>query len=144
MLTIGQAAQRAGCGVETIRFYERKGLIPRPATPATGFRRYPRTTIERVRFIRQAQALGFSLREIDELLSLRADPATQCADVRGRARSKLVEVEQKIAQLERIRAVLAALIGACPDEGALSSCSILEALSGSDEGIEASRHDHDP
>lgn len=137
MTTIGQAARRAGCSVETIRFYEREGLVPQPAKPATGFRRYPREIVARVRFIRQAQTLGFSLREIDELLSLRADPATRCDEVCRRARAKLAEVEQKIAQLERIRAVLAALIDTCPGESALESCSILEALSGSDQEIEA-------
>src|SRR5918994_4349003 len=97
MMTIGQAARQAGCGVETIRFYERQGLIERPAKPAVGFRRYPSEIVDRVRFIRQAQGLGFSLREIDELLSLRTDPAADCADVRSRASAKLDEVVRKIA-----------------------------------------------
>lgn len=88
-LTISQAARAAGVGVETLRFYERRNLILRPSKlPDGGFRRYPPETIERVRFIRQAQGLGFSLREIEELLSLRADPASDCGQVRERAVAK--------------------------------------------------------
>jgi MerR family mercuric resistance operon transcriptional regulator len=99
-MTIGKAARKAGVGVETIRFYERKGLIDRPPRPNVGgFRVYPVETVERIRFIRQAQELGFSLREILELLSLRADPESDCADVRERAEAKLREVTRKIAGL---------------------------------------------
>jgi MerR family mercuric resistance operon transcriptional regulator len=138
MMTIGQAARRAGCGVETIRFYERQGLIERPPKPAAGFRHYPSEIVDRVRFIRQAQVLGFSLREIDELLSLRIDPRADCADVRSRASAKLDEVVRKIAELERIREALAELIEACPGHGAARTCSILEALAmSSHQRIEA-------
>ena len=99
-MTIGKAAGEAGVGIETIRFYERKGLIAQPARPGTGgYRSYPRETIERIRFIRQAQELGFSLREVEELLSLNANPRADCTDVRERARGKLEEVHQKIAHL---------------------------------------------
>lgn len=128
MMTISQAARQAGCGVETIRFYERQGLIERPPKPPVGFRHYPSEIVDRVRFIRQAQVLGFSLREIDELLALRTDPAADCADVRARASAKLDEVGRKIAELERIREALAELIEACPGHGAARTCSILEAL----------------
>ena len=101
-MTIGKAALRAGVGVETIRFYERKGLIKQPAKPrSTGFRSYPRETIERIRFIRQAQDLGFSLREVQELLSLHANPSADCTDVREQARAKLEDVNQKRAHLEK-------------------------------------------
>ncbi len=128
-LTIGRAARKAGVGVETIRFYQRRGLIRQPAKPdGTGFRHYPEETVQRIRFIRQAQDIGFSLREIDELLSLRADPGADCADVREQATAKLQEVERKIARLEEIRAALEELIAACPGRGALRACSILEAL----------------
>ena len=128
-MTIGQAARTAGVGVETVRFYERRNLIVRPSKPPDGgFRRYPPETIARVRFIRQAQGLGFSLREIEELLSLRADPATDCAQVRERAVVKLEDVERKIGELERLRRALEELIAACPGRGALRACSIMEAL----------------
>jgi MerR family copper efflux transcriptional regulator len=114
-LTIARAAGTAGVGVETIRFYERRGLIEQPRKPAGGgFRKYDADTIARIRFIRQAQELGFSLREIQDLLSLRADPGADCADVRTRAIAKRDEVERKITELGRIRAALDALIATCP------------------------------
>lgn len=128
MMTIGDVARLAGCGVETIRFYERRGLIARPPKPSAGFRCYPEDTVDRVRFIRQAQKLGFALREVGELLSLRADPMADCAEVRARAVAKLTEVERKIAQLVQIRDALEGLIAACPGEGALRTCSIIEAV----------------
>ena len=128
-MTISRAAREVGVGVETIRFYERKGLIEQPAKPKrAGFRNYPPVTLLRIRFIRQAQEIGFSLREIEELLSLRADPAADCRDVRKRASDKLKQVNRKIAQLDGMRGALEALIAACPGSGALRSCSILETL----------------
>ncbi len=128
-LTIGQVARDAGVGVETVRFYERRGLVERPARPPHGgVRAYPAATVARIRFIREAQQLGFSLAEVAELLSLRAAPAADCAAVRARTEDKLAEVERKIAGLERIRLALAALIAACPGEGALDACTIVEAL----------------
>ena len=132
-MTIGKAARSADVGVETIRFYERKGLIDQPPKPLdAGFRVYPEETVRRIRFIRQAQDIGFSLREIDELLSLRADPAADCADVRDQAAAKLAEVARKIARLEEIRGALDELIAACPGRGALRACSIMEALASRD------------
>ena len=128
-MRIGTIANKAGVGVETIRFYERKTLIAQPPKPAGGgFRDYPAETVERIWFIRQAQSLGFSLDEIDELLSLRADPSTDCADVRERARAKLGEVNAKIARLTAIRSAIEELIDACPGKGAARLCTILEAF----------------
>lgn len=128
--TISRAADEAGVGVETIRFYERKGLIEQPPKPQSGYRVYSGEVVERIRFIRQAQELGFSLRETDELLSLRADPDTDCADVQTQALAKLAEVERKMAQLRTIRSALKELIAACPKRGpAAGRCTILEALS---------------
>lgn len=127
--TISKAASQAGVGVETIRFYERRGLINQPRRPADGgFRVYPGETVERIRFIRQAQTLGFSLGEISELLSLRADPQAECGAVRRRAEVKLEEVDRKVARLRQIGWALEAVIAACPGRGALGSCSILEFL----------------
>jgi MerR family mercuric resistance operon transcriptional regulator len=137
-MTIGKAAGRAGVGVETIRYYERRGLIEQPPKPSgAGFREYPKATVERVRFIRQAQEIGFSLREIEELLSLRADPSADCADVREQAMAKLAEVDHKIERLEEVRDALEALIAACPGSGALRACSIMEALTDTREGDDA-------
>ncbi len=128
-MTISHAARQAGVGIETIRFYERRGLIKQPPKPVgSGFRVYPEETVQRIRFIRQAQEIGFSLREIDELLSLRADPAADSSDVRERAIDKRNEVEHKIEHLQQIHAALEELISACPGKGALRQCSIMEAL----------------
>ncbi len=127
--TIGKAAKQAGVGVETIRFYERQGLIAQPPKPgAGGFRDYPAATLARVRFIREAQELGFSLHEIAELLSLRADPEADCGAVQRRAEAKLAEIGKKIERLEEIGAALRRLIRACPGQGALGACSIMESL----------------
>ena len=128
-MSIGRLARKAGVGVETIRFYERKGLIEQPARPRDGgYRVYPEETAHRIRFIRQAQELGFSLREVQDLLSLRTDPEADSRDVRARAAAKLAEVKRKITELERIRAALEDLIAACPGRGALRNCSIMETL----------------
>ena len=127
--TIGKAAKQAGVGVETIRFYERRGLIAQPPKPAAGgFRDYPAATLARVRFIREAQELGFSLHEIADLLSLRADPKADCGAVQRRAEEKLAEVGKKIERLEKIGAALGRLIDACPGKGSLGACSIIETL----------------
>ena len=128
-MTISKAAKRAGTGIETIRFYERRGLIDQPPKPAAGgFRDYPQETVSRLRFIREAQELGFSLDEIAELLTLRADPKANCAQVQRRAEAKLAEVERKVERLQGIGTALERLIQACPGKGALGACSILETL----------------
>lgn len=130
-LTIGKVAQKADVGIETIRFYERRGIIKQPPKPLeNGFRIYSDEIVQRIRFIRQAQELGFSLREIGELLELRADPKSDCSDVRRRADAKLEEVERKLAQLKRIRSSLRKIRDACPGSGSLKVCSILDALKG--------------
>lgn len=129
ILTIGKLARRSGVGVETVRFYERKRLIEKPLKPiGGGYRQYSLEDVNRIRFVRQAQDLGFSLREIGELLSLRTDPEADCADVRGRARKKLAEVERKIARLNAMRRALSDLVSACPGRGGLLDCSIIDAL----------------
>jgi MerR family copper efflux transcriptional regulator len=129
-LTISRAAMLAGVGVETIRFYERRGLITQPPRPRSGFRSYDDGVVECIRFIRQAKELGFSLGEIKELLQLRADPHADCADVRRQAVIKRNEVSQKVAQLQRIRTALDELIASCPGGGALRACAIIDALTG--------------
>lgn len=129
-LTISHAAKVASVTVETIRFYERRGLIDEPPTPQVGPREYDEGLIARIRFIRQAQEIGFSLREIDELLALRADPEADCADVRLRAVEKRQEVDVKLARLALIRRALDVLIASCPGGGAVTGCTILGALEG--------------
>ncbi len=129
-LTIGTLARAANVNVETVRFYERKGLVERPARPRDGgYRNYPDETITRICFIRQAQDLGFSLAEISGLLSLQTDPNSDCGWVRSAAQEKRAEVVDKISRLKRIRTALDQLIEAYPGKGDISQCSILEALS---------------
>lgn len=127
--TIGNAAKAAGVSVETIRFYERKGLIAQPARPANGgVRDYGRAVVSRLRFIAQAKDLGFSLAEVAELLALRATPGSGCGQVRARAAAKRQNVRAKIVRLTQIQTALDDLIARCPGQGHLSECSIIDAM----------------
>lgn len=128
-MRISEVAKAADVGVETVRFYERRGLIEQPKKPVNGgFRFYPEQVAVEIRFIRQAQELGFSLGEIEDLLSLKSEPDTDCSEIRHRALSKREDVDIKIKRLRRIRGTLTKLIDACPGEGALESCSIIDAM----------------
>jgi len=127
-LTSGQLAERSGVGLETIRYYERKGLLPPPARSRSGYRQFAAEAVDRLRFIRQAQHLGFSLKEIQELLSLRIDPNASCSEVRQRAQAKIGEIEQRLRGLQRMRKVLWRLTEACEGRGPTTTCPILEAL----------------
>ena len=127
-LMIGQLARRAEVGVETVRFYEREGLLEEPARRPSGYRQYDEGVVDRLRFIRRAKQLGFTLKEIRELLSLRLDPATTCADVKSRAEAKLDDIAAKIRSLQRMKRALVKLTKACSGRGAASECPILESL----------------
>lgn len=127
-LTIGEVAKQTGIGVETVRFYEKSGLIDEPPRTEAGYRQYPEDTASRVRFIRHAKELGFTLTEIKELLNLRLDPRTTCEDVRQVAEEKLRNVRAKIQSLQAIEMALGELIGACAVGGPDGECPILEAL----------------
>lgn len=127
-LTIGQLADEAGVGVETVRFYQRRGLVEEPQRPREGYRRYPPETVQRIQFIKRAQEIGFSLKEIDELLALRVDRSRSCADVRQQAEAKLLEVRNKIQALERIERALVRLTKSCSGEGPTSECPILDSI----------------
>lgn len=132
-MRIGEVAKSAGIGVEAVRFYESKGLITQPARPAEGgYRDYPADTVHRIRFIRRAQQLGFSLREVNDLLTLESGPTSQCLDVRKRAETKRREVTAKIENLTQIKAALDALIDACPGKGPVRECSILSEIKSGD------------
>lgn len=128
MLTIGQLAREAGVGVETIRFYEREGLLAEPDRLPSGYRQYPPDAVERVKFLRRAQWLGFSLRDAKELLALRDDPGADRADVRGRAAGKLADLDTRIAELQAIRAELGRLVAACRGRGPAAGCPIITAI----------------
>jgi MerR family copper efflux transcriptional regulator len=127
-LTIGQVAKKAGVNVETIRYYERRGYIPKPPRPRSGYRQYSDETINRIQFIKRAQKLGFTLKEISELLSLRIDPDTTCADVKRRAEAKIVGIEEKIHTLQSIKKALAKLLAMCSGKGPPGECPIIEVL----------------
>ncbi len=126
--TTGTLAKQSGVNQESIRFYERERLLPKPSRTPSGYRMFTADDVRRVRFIKRAQELGFSLREIKELLGLRFDPGTDCADVRERAEAKLSDIEQKIADLRRMKKALSRLATACPGRGAADDCPILASL----------------
>jgi MerR family mercuric resistance operon transcriptional regulator len=126
-LTIGILAKRSGVGVETVKFYQRKGLLPKPSKPlGGGFRHYQLEDITRIRFIKRAQDLGFTLREAKELLEINTKPAATCSDIKTKAKSKLSEVELKIQDLNRVKAALEELIHACGDsKKAAVNCRVM-------------------
>jgi Hg(II)-responsive transcriptional regulator len=126
----GEFAKRAGVNVETLRFYERRGLLPMPPRQASGYREYPPGDVRRIRFIKRAQELGFSLGEIRDLLSLRVQRGTTAAEVRSRAEAKLGDIRRKIADLRAIERALKKLTDACPGQGPLGECPILQHLDG--------------
>ena len=128
MMTIGQVSKLTGVGVETIRFYERSGLIKTPERKSSGYRVYSEEIINRLRFIRRAKDLGFSLSEIESLLGLRVDSEVGCAQARQQALEKITEIEGKIQDLERIRIALTELISACDEPREGNECPILKAL----------------
>jgi Zn(II)-responsive transcriptional regulator len=129
-MKIGQLAQRAGVGIDTVRYYEREGLLPRAQRLASGYRTYAEQDVKRLRFVRRAKALGFTLPEIRELLDLSAHRDDDMAAMKAAAIGKIADVEAKLAELERVRSGLRALVASCPGHGALGQCPILEALAG--------------
>ena len=127
-MKIGEVARAAGIGIDAVRFYERQGLIGEPARRPSGYREYTPDVVVSLRFIRQAKELGFSLKEIAELLRLEASSGATAADVRVRAEAKLEDLEERIRALQRMRRALRKLVESCPGQGPLSDCSILRAL----------------
>lgn len=127
-LSIGKVAQAAGVGVETVRYYQRCGLIDKPPRRKSGFRQYPPDTVDRLRFIRRAKNLGFTLRQIGELLEMRVDPGATCGDVRRRAETKIADIDRRIADLRRMKSALKALAAECEGDGPLRICPIVGAL----------------
>lgn len=127
-LTIGVVAKRAGVPIDTIRYYEREGLLPEPLRRASGYRSYNQGAIDRLRFIRRAKDLGFTLEEIRDLLALSADRHRGVKAVRQRAQKRLADIDARIVELTRIRQGLEQLIDACPGRGDPEQCPILRAL----------------
>ncbi len=132
-LKVGEVAKQAGVNLQTVRYYERRGLLPRAPRTGSNYRAYPEDAVRRVQFIKRAQELGFTLQEINELLSLRAAPQTRCADVRRRAQTKLRDIDDRVRTLQGMRKALTKLIGECSGKGPVTQCPILEALDSEDE-----------
>lgn len=132
-LRVGEVARQAGVNLQTVHYYERRGLLPEPPRTGSNYRAYPPDAVRRIRFIKRAQELGFTLKEIRELLSLRAGGGSGCTDVRGHAEAKVRDIENKVRSLQAMRGVLLELIGECSGSGPVSECPILEALD-SEEG----------
>ncbi|NOZ37605.1 MAG: Hg(II)-responsive transcriptional regulator [Gammaproteobacteria bacterium] len=126
-LTIGLLARAADVNIETVRYYQRVALIQEPAKPLEGYRHYPADTVDRLKFIKRAQQLGFSLKEIAELLELGNG---HCMDVRVRAEKKRAHIDQQINDLKKLRKTLDNLINACQTDNDMTHCPIVEALSG--------------
>ena len=124
--TIGALAEAAGVNVETIRFYQRKGLMPEPEKPYGSIRRYGAAELARVRFIKSAQRLGFSLEEVGELLKL--EDGARCSEARQLAEQKLVDVRQKLSDLQRIESVLAGLVARCSAVRGRVNCPLIASL----------------
>lgn len=131
---IGEVASRADVNKETVRYYEKRGLIPKPDRRRSGYRIFTHRHIEQIRFIKRAQELGFTLSEIKELLELRLDGDSSCEQVREKAELKLGEVKQKIKDLKNIKEVLGELIEACKADKTTEECVILNALEGERDG----------
>lgn len=127
-LTIGRLAKRANVNLETVRYYERRGLIPEPPRNESGYRQYSQDDVLRTQFIKRAQALGFSLKEISELLSLRMEPGMSCGDVKARLEAKIAEVENRIEALEQMREALLRLAKKCTGKGPVGKCPFLKEL----------------
>lgn len=131
----GEVAKRAGVNKETVRYYEERELIPKPDRRRSGYRIFTQRHIDRIKFIKRAKELGFTLSEIKELLELRMDEGTTCSEIKYEAQEKYQDVVEKIEDLQRIKNTLIELIDSCAGEGPKGECSILEALEGeSDTG----------
>ena len=127
-LSSGELARESRVNVETVRYYERRGLLPHPPRGAGGFRQYAPDAVRRIRFIKRAQELGFTLKEIAELLSLRVEPDTTCATVKQRAGAKIRQIEAKVRELEGMKLALQKLRATCREAAPVSQCPLLDAL----------------
>ena len=127
-MKIGEVAKAAGIGIDAVRFYEREGLIPEPARRPSGYRMYSPDVVLSLRFIRRAKELGFSLKEISELLSLETAAEATAADVRELAEAKLADIKERIRALQRMRRALQKATESCTGQGPMSGCSILRTL----------------
>jgi MerR family transcriptional regulator, copper efflux regulator len=134
-LKIGEVAERGGVNLQTIRYYEREKLLPEPPRLASGYRMYPEQTVRRVRFIKRAQEIGFTLSEIRELLAIRIDGDRTSSEVRALAQAKIIDIEEKMQTLQRMKEALGRITERCSGCGPASECPILESID-SDEVLQ--------
>lgn len=127
-MRIGEVAKAAEVGIDAVRFYEREGLLPAPARRPSGYRDYSPDAVLDLRFIRRAKQLGFSLREVSELLSINREPDASAGDVKKLAEEKLADLEDKIRSLQRMKQALREVANSCPGSGPTSACPILRSL----------------
>ena len=132
-MKIGELARRCDVNIDTIRYYERQRLLPAPDRLASGYRHYEATDIARLRFVRRAKGLGFALDEIKDLLALSDHRDQDMGELKSLAKEKLVDIEDRMMELSKIRDGLTTLIDACPGHGALATCPILNALASDDK-----------
>lgn len=125
-LKIGEVAKKANVGIETIRFYEREGLIPCPVRLQSGYRQYSEDTVRRIQFIKNAKELGFSLKEISGLFALRVKSKTKCGDIKKKAEAKIADIDERIKTLQRMKNALKKLASQCKGTGPIGDCPILE------------------
>lgn len=127
-LRIGEVAARAGVNIQTVRYYERRGLLKDPPRRPSGYREYPGEAVRLIRFVKRAQELGFTLAEVEELLRLHDHRVGRCADVRAAALAKMEDIDRKLNNLQAMKRALAVLVASCSRDGSSRECPILEAL----------------
>jgi MerR family mercuric resistance operon transcriptional regulator len=128
MLRIGEVANKSHVGVETVRFYEREGLIALPKRNVSGYRQYSESAIKQIQFIQHAKTLGFSLKEIRELIKLKSTRDTRCKSIKSTAKAKIADIQEKIDALKRMKMALEPLVAQCKSSDPISDCPILNAL----------------
>jgi len=128
MYSIGQIAKKSGISVDTIRYYEKEGLLEKPQRKDSGYRQYNDDVIERLSFIYQAKSLGFTLTQINELLSLEVKKGTTSKDIKNISQSKLKDIEEKIKMLKKMQKILKELVTQCSGKGPVEQCPILNAI----------------
>lgn len=135
LLSIGQVARHSGVSVETVRFYERQGLIEKPRRKESGYRQFPEAVIGRLRVLRRARELGFSLPEIREMFDLGAGGEVPCGEVRRRAEARIDEIDERVRDLEKMRLALEEVVRVCEEKNPAGPCPFLEALEAQEEGV---------
>lgn len=141
-MKIGELAEKAGVSVQTVRFYERSGVLPAPARTRSGYRAYGVHDLHRLRFVRRAKELGFTLAEARELMDLRVDPARTAEDVRERAIEKIQTTQEKIRDLKRIHQALRVLVDRCEAHGSPDECALMHAIGAEDDTSGGGDHEH--